>query len=306
MGDSLGPALVLALLFASLRSLSGTYPPDLGVSLSRWPANLLLGYVAFVLATRPLLTLNGVLSLLSYVREHQYEELGQAGMRLDEWCLMFFAATVAAPITEELLFRGLIQGWLRRASLAGHVAIIIVMVLISVGYSIEFKEPVGQARDADGQRPRVSLEDLADNIQSIHWSRIGVTIGLSLLYLAFLRRLRQDKLFMTEADFRPPQPVPESETLETEAEQDEAAPAERSESTRISAERQSLAVDHLSLSPETQTTSGKPQWGWPARIANGEWRKSGLAIFGSAVMFGLVHQTWPGPIPLILLGLVLG
>jgi membrane protease YdiL (CAAX protease family) len=49
-----------------------------------------------------------------------------------EWALLLFAAVVAAPLTEELLFRGVLLGWLRRASAIGHVVVAATALMASI------------------------------------------------------------------------------------------------------------------------------------------------------------------------------
>jgi membrane protease YdiL (CAAX protease family) len=263
--------LFLALAFAGLRSLSGTYPADLGLSPSRWRANLLLGYVGFVLATPVVLLVNTLLSLGHVVKEHPFEDLARTGMSPVEWCLMFFSAMVMAPLIEELLFRGLLLGWLRRASLAGHVTLLTAGLFVSLSFSIEFNKSVTEAKDVEGRQMVPAPEELFNNIEAIHWSRIGVTFGLGLVYVIFLLKCQQKKLFMTEADF---------------------LPNESSEGTDL-------------VEAEPHVGSPAPT-GWAAQDLKQQREKAWLAIFGSSFAFAMIHSTWPGPVPLLMLGLVLG
>ena len=120
--------LVLFFLFAVLYLVSRTYFNDLGLSSSRWQANCVLGYVAFLLATPVVLGLYVGLQYLTPVvgkpMLHELAEMKNQVHTLLDRSTLIVLVCVAAPITEELLFRGVIQGWLRRASLIGQVTLV--------------------------------------------------------------------------------------------------------------------------------------------------------------------------------------
>ena len=58
----------------------------------------------------------------SNVEEHPFVQMAQQGLTPLEWFLLIFTATVAAPVMEELLFRGALQSWLEERTWAPHVA----------------------------------------------------------------------------------------------------------------------------------------------------------------------------------------
>jgi membrane protease YdiL (CAAX protease family) len=64
-------------------------------------------------------------------RPHSLIELGKQTLFDWEWLLMGFQATVAAPILEEVFYRGILQGWLRRATLPGHLVLCVMTVLFT-------------------------------------------------------------------------------------------------------------------------------------------------------------------------------
>ena len=128
--------LFLALVYWVLFLGSRARPHHLGLSPARWPQNALLGYSGFVVYT-PLVL--GIYFLCVLAQEHffsippephPFQELRKDPLTPVEWVLIFFRATFAAALMEEVVFRGVLQGWLRRASFLGHVSVVIVTVAI--------------------------------------------------------------------------------------------------------------------------------------------------------------------------------
>jgi membrane protease YdiL (CAAX protease family) len=106
----LGSALFL------LYWLSGARPRDLGLTVRRLRTNLLAGLVGTLVLTPGVLGLNLLVNQLyqlagAGVQEHPFAQLGQSHLRLVEWALLVVAATIFAPVWEELLFRGILQPW---------------------------------------------------------------------------------------------------------------------------------------------------------------------------------------------------
>jgi membrane protease YdiL (CAAX protease family) len=127
----LSVALTLALILSLLFAVSRTRPHSFGLVGSRWPANLVLGVLAFLVLAPVVL---GVYYLTVLVlpgkEEHALEQLVKGRFRDWEWYFLVFHTAVAAPLLEELLFRGLLLGWLRRASLAGHLMVAMFTVYL--------------------------------------------------------------------------------------------------------------------------------------------------------------------------------
>ena len=163
-----------------------------------------------------------------------------------EWVLLFFSAVVAAPMTEEMLFRGVIQGWLRRASLNGHIVFSSMVTFMSALHSIQFNQT---AKDAQ------TLAELADSVEYFNWSRLVITIALGMLYVAWLCRLQQDKLFQSEEDFPPPgSSTDDTDPSESDADADEMEIAADQPNPRIQPGR-----------PRTSSSrAARP--GWPSSV----------------------------------------
>jgi membrane protease YdiL (CAAX protease family) len=108
--------LTYPLVFAAY---SGTHARQLGLTARRLGRNILAGLSGLLLVP-------DVLALFWLVRHcqgvngedgverHALEILGGHNLYLTEWILLFFTATVAAPLHEELTFRGVLQPWLAK------------------------------------------------------------------------------------------------------------------------------------------------------------------------------------------------
>jgi membrane protease YdiL (CAAX protease family) len=124
--------LRLAIVFWLLFQASRTRPSHLGLTIARWPQNSILGYLSF-LALTPIVQGSYVLVVLLFnwvfgaiPEDHQLKKISEEHLAAVEWILLFGEAIISAPLLEELLFRGVLQGWLRRASFSGHVVVILV------------------------------------------------------------------------------------------------------------------------------------------------------------------------------------
>ncbi len=132
--DSLaGPltfAVTLGILFLALYVRSETRPHHYGLSSARWPANLALSVAAFLIATPVVLGLNALITL-GQPEDQRLKEFA-VSMQGWEWPFFAFQVMVRAPLLEEILFRGILLGWLRRATLIGHVAVGAATVFVAI------------------------------------------------------------------------------------------------------------------------------------------------------------------------------
>jgi membrane protease YdiL (CAAX protease family) len=121
-----------------LRALSGTLPYQLGISSSRWPANVLYGFLVWLLLTP-------IVYLIDYGTDYAYRqtmqeiapehpltkilrELPSAG----RWLQVVFEAVLLAPLFEELLFRGIIQRWSIKRPQSGQLLLAAAFLLACV------------------------------------------------------------------------------------------------------------------------------------------------------------------------------
>jgi membrane protease YdiL (CAAX protease family) len=119
-------ATILFLLSAGTR----TRPYQLGLTTHRLPANLVLGYVAWMILT-PLVYAVEFLTIAmdSWLlptppEKHPLVEVFQTNPGFSGYLMVFSAAVVAAPLFEELLFRGVLQPWLARRPWGADAALV--------------------------------------------------------------------------------------------------------------------------------------------------------------------------------------
>lgn len=263
--------LVLALIFATLWGMSRTRPRHYGLSLARWPQNIVQGVLLFALATPAVLIVYGFLVFLFQGEQaHELQRIAEEGLWPGEWVLLGLLACVVAPVMEELLFRGLLQGWLRRASLAGHVMVCIWSLFMAA-------MPLGAAYEGNEKAPPLDVA----------WWGLGFTGAIVAVYAFCFYRvwkglLREGPLYMMI-------PAPE-EVLRKRAEVNRNGDEVEGDSEEDEEDEEEEPL--LRIDPE--------RW---AEFERGNVR---LSILGSAMLFAAMHGAWPSPIPLFILGLILG
>jgi membrane protease YdiL (CAAX protease family) len=259
--------LTLFLIATLLRLVSATQPSDLGLRKSRWPANVLLGCAAFAAVTLPLLALQAVLVNIFAWKPHELVKVAQEGLTGAEWALLFFTVVISAAVLEELLFRGLLQAWLRRASLLGQ------FVFVGTAWWV-------------GLNSALVLKGEQVDWRETNWGRVAFTFLVVGAYTMLLKRLQDDKMFLTEEDFLP------------------ATSSRFSDDDAGSDDTDSGPADDASLGGGLSRNDAEARW--RSHDLQQQLRKGPLAILGSSLLFALMHQDWPSSIALFLLGLVLG
>jgi membrane protease YdiL (CAAX protease family) len=132
LGSPVWVALTLALVTTLLFMISRTRPHQYGVTAARWPANVALGVLVFLFIA-PLTFAVFLPVLLAFGTEtHPIELAVKQDFQTWKWALLVFMTVVGAPLTEEVLFRGVLQGWLRRATLIGHLAFLLTVLAAAV------------------------------------------------------------------------------------------------------------------------------------------------------------------------------
>jgi len=114
---AVGPLLKLAAAITLVTRSTGASLADLGLTRDRLGRQALLGLLLAVALTPGAYAIFQLMLLLIEAlggspQEHAFSQLGQAGLMPVEWGLLLFAAVVAAPLWEELFYRGLVQPWL--------------------------------------------------------------------------------------------------------------------------------------------------------------------------------------------------
>ncbi len=119
----------LAGILAYLRLSCNARPYQMGLHTNRLGVNLILSYLVWFFLAMPVIYLNYHLKGW-YSRWHGAVPADHPLIRLFEsqpdislWALITFSAAIAAPVREELLFRGILQPWLVRWPRAGTVVL---------------------------------------------------------------------------------------------------------------------------------------------------------------------------------------
>ena len=120
--------LSMALSFTTLYWFNRTTIADIGLSLVRWRANVMLGAGAFFVAIPVVFGTFELTQRIFPVRSHPIEALARDSLAWYEWLFLFAQVVFFAPIAEEWLFRGILQGWLRRTNLLGHAMLLWVTI----------------------------------------------------------------------------------------------------------------------------------------------------------------------------------
>lgn len=107
-------AILLVLVPLLLRLTSGARLEDLGLRRGGWGRDVRVGVVAFLLIAPLVYALNMVASLVWSRSAHPLEEMIRVQFSGETAYLAVLSAVLLAPAAEELIFRGVIQGWLTR------------------------------------------------------------------------------------------------------------------------------------------------------------------------------------------------
>lgn len=124
--------LTYPLVFSAFRR---TTLAQLGLSTQRFGRNVLAGVIALPFLAPVVL---GIWQLIRFmygeagehaIDQHPLEIVAQQHLHPSEWVMLFFTAMIAAPVHEELTFRGVLQPWLAARRWGGHAAMFGAFVL---------------------------------------------------------------------------------------------------------------------------------------------------------------------------------
>src|SRR6185437_6503381 len=109
-------ALLLVLVPLILRLTSHAQPEHLGIERQGWRDAAAVGGIGFLLLTPVVYAINAAMTLLGrYLhlepQAHPLEEMVMKVFDGKTAALAWLAAVVLAPAAEELIFRGVVQGW---------------------------------------------------------------------------------------------------------------------------------------------------------------------------------------------------
>lgn len=250
--------LFFALTLLALRVRTGTRLAHVGLRTARLPANLALGVLGFLALTAPVLGVYHLLTLLIPVAKYPFEELIARDFPAWEWAFVAFQTVVAAPLLEETAFRGVLQGWLRRATLPGHVILIALTLLFGVA-------------EAEIGRRAFAGALVLGYLGGLIWLRARfMPADANLTYWNYQQGPpRHGGSAAWDAD---------------------VGAAEEAASEHLDAETPARL-------PTAEESRQWQRW---------QWANAHLAVYGSAMIWALMHPLWPTPVPLFLLGLGLG
>jgi membrane protease YdiL (CAAX protease family) len=115
--------ITVAGTFLILFSLSRTRPRQLGLTTARLLQNVLLGCLAWFPLTLVTLGLFELVQPWLPAKEHPLEKMLKGQPIVVDAILVLAVVLLVAPFVEELIFRGVLLGWLRRCSLVGHMVL---------------------------------------------------------------------------------------------------------------------------------------------------------------------------------------
>ncbi len=123
---SLGYVLIVGIVTIWLVMRYSTTLAHVGVSLAKWPVYLFTGVLGGLLIL-PVIYLGNMLVVLFLDTPYDhplFTAMAEEGS-LGNFLLACFAAVVAAPIAEEFLFRGMLQGWMQSIQFSSPIAILL-------------------------------------------------------------------------------------------------------------------------------------------------------------------------------------
>jgi membrane protease YdiL (CAAX protease family) len=263
----------VAAIFGVLAILSGARLKDMGLTMQGLGWTLLLGFFGWMLLTPLVLLLNSTVTLLypsfSELKEeeHPVMRMLRAEPGRLEILVIVFTAVVAAPVLEELLFRGVLQPWFGGGRNRGWIALAGALALAVKGRLTKMEAAW------TGSGLLATLEE-------------GTAIGFVLLLVPGYYLAR--RLGAALADFTIP-PHDSSESFH----------ALQPDEQILSSSGEMLAIPN---SPLTELPSEHVQPSRRERAMN----QAG-AIYATSALFAAAHSfAWPTPISLFVLALGLG
>jgi membrane protease YdiL (CAAX protease family) len=235
-----------------------------------------LGLAAFCVATPLILGLYLLAQTMTNHLPHQFEELAREDLHTFEWVFLAFSAIVLPPLLEEWLFRGLLQGWLRRAAPLGHFLVAGVALFQGCWpFAKSILDWLNHRSAVETLQIGAPAALVAMDLEppSILWESLVFALLIVAGYIAGVLRLWWPVFQIGLRHFN-----------------DQPSAADIVVTVRL---------DQLEGQTPVLLPSG-PRWEEFKR-ANAHW-----AVVGSAVLFALMHEAWPSAVALLPLGLLLG
>jgi membrane protease YdiL (CAAX protease family) len=151
--------LEIAIILSVLRTLSGTRPYQLGLTLARPGSSLMVGWIGWLVLTPLALIVQGLVVhvLTVWLKQpadtHAIMRLVESIPRPVEWVLILFTAVMAAPVMEELFFRGVLQPWFASRPWGGQAAMAASFLLAFLPWLSRSLTWLGASANTTGDRP---------------------------------------------------------------------------------------------------------------------------------------------------------
>jgi membrane protease YdiL (CAAX protease family) len=127
---SLAFPLRILVFYVLLRARGRLEPYQLGLTRTRLPQNILVGFIGWLLVTPVAFGILAVaVSWIARNEDHQLVKISANAGGISEWVLMVFTAAIDAPIIEELLFRGILQKWTQKQTWRPDLAVVLAFAV---------------------------------------------------------------------------------------------------------------------------------------------------------------------------------
>jgi membrane protease YdiL (CAAX protease family) len=128
--------LQAALILAELALVRGARPADVGLTGRRLAQNVVAGYLLWLVLAAVALLLYWAMTLFMETQKHPMEQLSRLPLLGAEWTAIVFLTVVAAPLLEELVFRGVLLPWQTSRGLDAQLTVGAAALAVAVFYGI--------------------------------------------------------------------------------------------------------------------------------------------------------------------------
>jgi membrane protease YdiL (CAAX protease family) len=128
--------LQVAMILAELVLVRGARLACVGLTNRRVAQDVIAGYLLWLVLTPLALLLFWAVGLLVETQQHPMERLSRLPLFEVEWAVIVFLAVVAAPLLEELVFRGVLLPWQTSRGLDAQLTVGAAALAVSIFYGV--------------------------------------------------------------------------------------------------------------------------------------------------------------------------
>jgi membrane protease YdiL (CAAX protease family) len=129
--------LQAAAILAWFAFVRGAPPARLGLTSRRAAQDVVAGYLTWLALTPAVLLLYWSVLFFVEAQPHPLEQLSTQSLLEVEWVVLALLALVAAPLLEELLFRGVLLRWQLSRSLDAQLIVAALALVVSILYAVD-------------------------------------------------------------------------------------------------------------------------------------------------------------------------